>query len=84
MAEKRGITDERAALMQLLEQLEGEGLGGGKKYLSGCEAPNLGDVAVYGTLRSIEGLPAHSRIFENRDPERPLSAWYKRMKTQIE
>ena len=82
--EKRNITDEKKALDELLVRLENEGLGGGKQYLSGTETPNLGDIAVYGTLRSIEGLPAHSAIFESREEGSPLSSWYQRVKSDVE
>ena len=59
-----------------------EGLGN-NKYLSGTEEPHLGDIAVYGTLRSIEGLPAHDAVLEGRDAGSPLPDWYQRMKVQV-
>lgn len=61
-----------------------EGLHNGNKYLSGKDEPNLGDIAVYGTLRSIEGLPAHEEAIHNRDSASPLPDWYQRMKVQVE
>ena len=79
--EKRNITDERQALNEVIIQIE-EGLGEGL-YLSGTDEPHLGDIAVYGTLRSIEGLPAHDEILEGRDASSPLPDWYTRMKAQV-
>lgn len=43
----------------------------------------MGDIAVYGTLRSIEGLPAHDEVLEGRDAASPLPDWYQRMKVQV-
>lgn len=82
--EKRNITDERQALNEMLVRLEEEGLGGGKQYLSGTMEPSLGDIAVYGVLRSIEGLPAHEEVMGGRDQSSPLPNWYQRMKSQME
>lgn len=79
--QKRNITNEREALNEVLIRLE-EGLEG-QQYLSRTEEPNLGDIAVYGTLRSIEGLPAHNEILEGRSDSSPLPSWYQRMKAQV-
>jgi len=39
---------------------------------------------MYGTLRSIEGLPVFDQIIMNgRDASSPLPDWYKRMKEQV-
>ena len=116
LTEKRNITDERKALNEVLTRLEDEGLGKGKKFLSGTDVsvsykhkwfifktvlpisdfvarrsfssgtdmPNLADVAVYGTIRSIEGLPAHTEMLDGRDASSPLPEWYQRMKMQVE
>lgn len=80
--EKRNITDERKALDEVLVRLE-KGLSDGNSFLSGKDEPNMGDIAVYGVLRSIEGLPAHKQVLEGRDEFSPLPAWYKRMKMQV-
>ena len=80
-AEKRNITDERQALNEVILKLE-EGLGS-ETYLSGTADPHLGDIAVYGTLRSIEGLPAFDQVLGERDASSPLPGWYKRMKEQV-
>ena len=83
MTEKRGITDEREALERALRTIEVDGLAGGANiFISGRQEPHLGDLAVYGTLRSIEGLAAHERVVFNR--EGPLRAWYERMKRKVD
>jgi len=79
---KRGITDERQALNDALTQWEKDGLGQGKSFASGKDEPNMGDLAVYGTLRAVEGLPAHSEAIEQRGGVLP--EWYDRMKDQVE
>jgi hypothetical protein len=81
-AEKRNITDERQALHEALVKLETEGLGQGRQFLSGTDKPNLGDVSVFGVLRSIEGLPAHHDVMEGR-VQTDLVDWYQRMKLLI-
>lgn len=77
---KRGITDERHALNEVLAQWEEEGLGGNNLFASGKDEPNLGDLVVFGTLRAVEGLPAHSESVAQR---RGLREWYERMKQQV-
>lgn len=78
--EKRNITDERAALHQALVHLETDGLRN-HDFVSGTSNPNLGDITLFGTLRSIEGLPAHNDVIETRDG--PLRAWYERMSAEV-
>jgi hypothetical protein len=66
-----------------LKKWEADGLGGDTKFSSGLDSPNLGDVVVFGVLRSVEGLPAHdSAIMQRRDG--PIPAWYSRMKEQLQ
>ena len=77
-----GITDEREALDKVLVEIE-DALRS-KDFLSGREEPGLGDLAVYGALRSIEGLPAHDRIlFHGENADRPLRSWYDRTKSKV-
>lgn len=78
---KRNITDEKQALDDALVVLETQGLGEGKLYLSGTDQPHLGDLAVFGTLRGLEGLPVHTEVVENR--QGPIPAWYQRMQSQL-
>jgi hypothetical protein len=77
--ERLNITDEQAALEAVLVDLEAR-LGPSQSFLSGGSEPYLGDLIVYGTLRSIEGLPAHDRIFEQ---DRPLTEWYQRTQSKV-
>jgi hypothetical protein len=42
----------------------------------------MGDLAVYGTLRSIEGLSAHKEVLR-RDESSPLPEWYQRMRSKL-
>jgi hypothetical protein len=39
--------------------------------------PNLGDIAVFGTLRGLEGLPIMDRILSEHDTL--LKPWYQQM-----
>lgn len=78
---KRGITDERQALNEALTKWEEDGLAGGNRFASGKEEPNMGDLAVFGTLSAVEGLPAHLEAVEQRGGA--LSDWYDRMKQQV-
>ena len=61
-------------------KLETEGLGG-RTFLSGIDEPNLGDLAVYGTLRTTVGLPIHEEVVEQRGPIRD---WYNRMADKVD
>jgi microsomal prostaglandin-E synthase 2 len=80
---KRGIVDEVKALDEVLTKLETEGLDGGRKlFVSGKADPNLGDIAIFGTLRSIEGLPAHEQAVTSRKSG-VIQDWYGRMKEQV-
>jgi hypothetical protein len=78
---KRGITDEVQALQKALDTIQESGLRN-HKYLSGQDTPNLGDLAVFGTLRSVDGLPVHVRIM-SKPENNLLSSWYDRMKQHI-
>lgn len=77
--ERMEITDEKQALEDVLQEIE-TALAS-KDFLSGCSEPNLGDLAIYGALHSIEGLPAHDGILVHAD--RPLKDWYERTKTKV-
>ena len=58
-----------------------EGLGRGAKHFgSGLGQPDLGDITVYGTLRSVEGLPAHDLAVESSPVVRD---WYQRMRQEM-
>ena len=83
---KRGITDEQQALRDVLAKFETEGLDGGKKeFCSGKTSPDLGDIAVYGTLRSVEGLPVHEEFVVGiGDGNTVVGEWYERVKSRME
>ena len=53
-----------------------------KKFASGSADPSISDLAVYGTLRSVEGLPAFRRIMDNPDNV-ALAEWYLRVKDRV-
>eukprot|EP00566_Odontella_aurita_P016147 CAMPEP_0113534094 /NCGR_PEP_ID=MMETSP0015_2-20120614/4973_1 /TAXON_ID=2838 /ORGANISM="Odontella" /LENGTH=288 /DNA_ID=CAMNT_0000433227 /DNA_START=126 /DNA_END=992 /DNA_ORIENTATION=- /assembly_acc=CAM_ASM_000160 len=75
---KRGIIDERKALEQCLTEWEEKGLKNGfNLFSSGKSAPNIGDVSMFGTLQSIDGLQAHSEVISNRVGA--TKEWYDRM-----
>lgn len=98
--EKHNITDERQALQDTLQVLEdhlrGDGGEGNSDRLflssSSSSRPGLGDLAVYGTLRALEGLPLHAAILagtttaktttttgDETPPVAVLGSWYERM-----
>jgi hypothetical protein len=66
----------------VLSILEKEGLGESKKFLSGKEEPHMGDLAVYGTLRSVEGLPTHTEFVQNRGGT--ILEWYEQMAAKVQ
>jgi hypothetical protein len=50
-------------------------------FLSGRTQPHLGDLAVYGTLNAIKGLPIYDRVIVKRGG--PIVEWTKRMSEQF-
>ena len=73
-----GITDERAALSEALDRFERDGLEGGRlQFSSGLDKPDLGDLSVFGVLRSVDGLDAHDFAIGSRPG--PLKDWYANM-----
>ena len=71
--QKYGIVDERAALMERLAAWEAEL---GDRPFRGGDRPDLGDVAVFGVLGAVEGLPAREDVVE-RSPK--VGAWIDRV-----
>ena len=80
---KRNVTDEKQYLNEALFILESQkqGLGDGKLFLSGTNQLHSGDLAVVGTLHSLEGLPVHTNVVENRGG--PIPNWHQRIQTQL-
>lgn len=75
---KRNITDEKKALKEALDKFEHEGLDDGKlSFCSGVSTPDLGDLAVFGVLHSVNGLQAHTDSIQLRGG--PVKEWYDRM-----
>lgn len=76
---KMGVEDERLELHHTLDEWERDGLDHGKKaFASGTATPDLGDLAVFGTLRSIERLSTFRDVMETRDGDATRD-WYDRM-----
>ena len=75
------MTDEQKALDDVLQEME-QALAN-QDFLSGKSEPSLGDLAAFGALRSIEGLPAYDRILGS-DSKHPLvQSWYERTKQKV-
>jgi hypothetical protein len=77
--EKRGIQDERQALLDALLQWERDGIQNGTvSFSSGLNHPSMMDLNVFGVLNSCRNLPfleemiyGHELIF--------FGKWYRRM-----
>jgi len=79
---KRNITDEREAIHEAISTWEKEGLDDGMKmYCSGNVVPNLGDIAVFGVLHSIDGLDTHDEIVKRRGGT--VQEWYERILADV-
>jgi microsomal prostaglandin-E synthase 2 len=76
---RHGITDERAALFECGEDLQ-KHLKSEKGPFLGGNAIDLGDLAVHGALKSIEGLKSFSLLME-KYPE--VMAWYKKVDARV-
>jgi len=78
--EKHNITDASAALQESLDAVQ-EDLKQGKTFLSGQDQPHLGDLNVFGVLRSLQGLPIHDEIM-TANPR--LEEWYNQVDETVE
>mmetsp|Transcript_23587 Transcript_23587/g.35850 ORF Transcript_23587/g.35850 Transcript_23587/m.35850 type:complete len:284 (-) Transcript_23587:183-1034(-) len=79
---KRNITDERVALSDILTKWEEDGLDSGKKaYASGLDKPDLGDVAMFGVMNSVNGLTSHTDVILKRGGT--FGEWYARMSDKV-
>jgi len=79
---KRNITDEREALHNALSRWEEEGLHSGThKFSSGLSHPSMGDIAMFGTLISVQGLETHVDAVVNRGGV--IHGWYERMHDEV-
>jgi len=79
---KRKMTNEREALLFAISEWEKYGLKSGSKiFLSGLSQPNLGDIVMFGTLFSIQGLDTHTEVIEHRGGV--VQKWYERMQIEV-
>lgn len=99
LKKKYGIDDERAALFAAADEWVRSGLGGGNvgsgagMPFAGGKHPHLGDVAVFGVIRGLRGLPVHAELLDPHSDQWPsdapptraneLAAWYSRMEDVI-
>eukprot|EP00285_Hemiselmis_virescens_P007022 CAMPEP_0173393482 /NCGR_PEP_ID=MMETSP1356-20130122/22132_1 /TAXON_ID=77927 ORGANISM="Hemiselmis virescens, Strain PCC157" /NCGR_SAMPLE_ID=MMETSP1356 /ASSEMBLY_ACC=CAM_ASM_000847 /LENGTH=314 /DNA_ID=CAMNT_0014351503 /DNA_START=223 /DNA_END=1167 /DNA_ORIENTATION=+ len=73
---KYAIEDEREALKECI----GDWVKGlGEKSFMGGDQPNLADLAVFGTMRAVEGSPTQAFVMM----ETELAPWYERMMLQV-
>jgi hypothetical protein len=64
-----------------LAQWEEEGLKGGKNMFgSGLNTPDMGDLCVYGVLKSVSGLKVHDEMILEKNGA--LLEWYLRMENE--
>jgi len=73
---KYNIEDEREALFKALD--EWSAAVGDQPYVGG-KVPNLGDLAVYGCIKAIEGLDTHNDLLKNTK----VGPWYQRVKEAV-
>jgi len=78
---KHQIQDERQALEEVLEKPVQHLTRNGAKFLSGRSEPHVGDLAVFGALRGIQGTPIQREILEQRPV---LAEWYRRMEEKLQ
>jgi microsomal prostaglandin-E synthase 2 len=76
LKKRHGIVDEREEIYACAREWANEV---GDKPFHGGEKPNLADLAVYGVMSSIEGLPTFHDIVENT----PIGPWYERTKNVV-
>mmetsp|Transcript_14912 Transcript_14912/g.34612 ORF Transcript_14912/g.34612 Transcript_14912/m.34612 type:complete len:355 (-) Transcript_14912:145-1209(-) len=78
--EKYNINDVQVALKETLVELDTELSKQECKFLRPCsEVPHLGDLAVFGVLKGLEGMPLWNELFGNEvsAPKYPdIQRWY--------
>jgi hypothetical protein len=80
--EKYKIANDLEALENVLQTIEDDGITHSPTgFLSHLTEPHLGDLAVFGTLRAIEGLPAHDTFVIERGDL--LYEWYEQMQSTM-
>ena len=85
--EKYKINDVQVALEETLVELETNLSKQGSNFLRpSSEVPHLGDLAVFGVLKGLEGLPLWSEILgdDNTEPKYPdIRRWYESVDNAI-
>jgi len=85
MKEKRGITNEREALHTCLKTFETDGLlinNHNTTFSSGLDVPDIGDIVMYGVLRSVEKSLSQSNKDEIFREGSALKVWYETMQKE--
>jgi hypothetical protein len=78
------MTDEREALRKALAQWEEKGLKKGQNtFSSGSTFPDMGDLCVYGVLKSVSGLKVHEEAILDHQNGGALLDWYLRMEHEM-
>mmetsp|Transcript_19021 Transcript_19021/g.39380 ORF Transcript_19021/g.39380 Transcript_19021/m.39380 type:complete len:365 (-) Transcript_19021:1248-2342(-) len=77
---KHNIEDERLALQEVLKTPVQHLSDNQQSFLSGQSEPHLGDLAVFGALKGIQGTAIHAEILEGQPI---LAAWYQRMQEKV-
>jgi hypothetical protein len=87
---KYGLDDVRVALDEALVELESglkESAASSSlsktRFLNHSESPHLGDLAVFGVLKGLEGLPILEDILQD-DRYPTIRDWFSAMNSQIE
>lgn len=78
---QHGWTDERAALIAVVNAFADAVAAGGGPFLGGS-SPNLADVEAFGAMRAIAGLDTWSHMLDAGAGSR-LGDWYKRMEAAV-
>jgi len=76
---KYGIEDERDALSTALDAWVKEACNSDHPFHGG-DAPNVADIAVFGCIRSIEGLRTFDMVMEH---DGAIRAWYSRVAVEV-
>ncbi len=80
--EKYKIDDVEVALDETLVELESELSKSASGFLGPSKIPHLGDLAVFGVLKGLEGLPLWNTIFDGGFPN--LQQWYANVESAVE
>ena len=79
--EKRNITDERKELFEILQQWEDHLSQRQDDRRGEGNDVEVGELAVYGVLRGLHGLPVHSDVMSNFAR---IASWYEGLERRVE